>query len=232
MTGEVPPSAQRRLPHGYTNVTERLRGAVRKFYQGPEPRSRRQVEQAALTGLHGRFPVPRLLYSRETELCVVDVVGRHGQDALDDHDSGVAGAVLTVCGTLRRQLSEIGPGAVPGLPGSGPVIVHGDFGPQNLLVTPDGGTAVAVFDWEWAHLGDPVEDLAWAEWIVRMHHPAVVSLLDNLFAGYGERPPWSQRKAAMLEACQRMLEFGRRWGDPNAVLLWNNRISVTESFTE
>jgi aminoglycoside phosphotransferase (APT) family kinase protein len=28
-----------------------------------------------------------------------------------------------------------------------------------------------VVDWEFAHLGDPVEDLAWCEWIVRMHHP-------------------------------------------------------------
>jgi aminoglycoside phosphotransferase (APT) family kinase protein len=38
-------------------------------------------------------------------------------------------------------------------------IVHGDFRNGNLLVS-DAGLA-AVLDWELAHLGDPMEDLAW-----------------------------------------------------------------------
>ncbi|MEQ6903374.1 phosphotransferase family protein [Nocardioides sp. YIM 152588] len=40
-----------------------------------------------------------------------------------------------------------------------PRLVHGDFRLGNVLVAPDGVTA--VLDWELAHLGDPVEDLAW-----------------------------------------------------------------------
>lgn len=40
-----------------------------------------------------------------------------------------------------------------------PHVVHGDFRLGNLLVQPTGVTA--VLDWELAHLGDPVEDLAW-----------------------------------------------------------------------
>lgn len=40
-----------------------------------------------------------------------------------------------------------------------PRVVHGDFRLGNLLVEPTGVTA--VLDWELAHLGDPVEDLAW-----------------------------------------------------------------------
>ena len=40
-----------------------------------------------------------------------------------------------------------------------PVLVHGDFRNGNLVVVPDG--LRAVLDWELAHLGDPVEDLAW-----------------------------------------------------------------------
>lgn len=40
-----------------------------------------------------------------------------------------------------------------------PRLVHGDFRLGNLLLTPAGVTA--VLDWELAHLGDPVEDLAW-----------------------------------------------------------------------
>jgi aminoglycoside phosphotransferase (APT) family kinase protein len=38
-------------------------------------------------------------------------------------------------------------------------IVHGDFRPANMLV--EGGQVVALLDWEFAHIGDPVEDLGW-----------------------------------------------------------------------
>lgn len=40
-----------------------------------------------------------------------------------------------------------------------PVLVHGDFRVGNLMVGPDG--LRGVFDWEFAHIGDPMEDLAW-----------------------------------------------------------------------
>ncbi|GHE62782.1 tyrosine protein kinase:aminoglycoside phosphotransferase [Camelimonas fluminis] len=40
-----------------------------------------------------------------------------------------------------------------------PVLVHGDFRNGNLIIGPDG--VRAVLDWEIAHLGDPMEDLAW-----------------------------------------------------------------------
>jgi aminoglycoside phosphotransferase (APT) family kinase protein len=39
------------------------------------------------------------------------------------------------------------------------VLVHGDFRVGNLMVGPEG--LVGVFDWEFAHVGDPAEDLAW-----------------------------------------------------------------------
>lgn len=40
------------------------------------------------------------------------------------------------------------------------VLVHGDFKPGNALL--QDGRVVALLDWETAHLGDPVEDVAWA----------------------------------------------------------------------
>lgn len=40
-------------------------------------------------------------------------------------------------------------------------LVHGDYRTGNFLYTPDGEIA-AVLDWEMAHLGDPLEDLAWS----------------------------------------------------------------------
>src|SRR5262249_440580 len=39
------------------------------------------------------------------------------------------------------------------------VLVHGDFRVGNLMVGPGG--LVGVFDWEFSHVGDPAEDLAW-----------------------------------------------------------------------
>jgi aminoglycoside phosphotransferase (APT) family kinase protein len=40
-----------------------------------------------------------------------------------------------------------------------PVVSHGDFRVGNLAIGPDG--IVAVLDWEFAHLADPAEDVAW-----------------------------------------------------------------------
>jgi aminoglycoside phosphotransferase (APT) family kinase protein len=40
-----------------------------------------------------------------------------------------------------------------------PVLVHGDYRHGNLIIGPQG--VHAVLDWELAHLGDPLEDLAW-----------------------------------------------------------------------
>lgn len=47
------------------------------------------------------------------------------------------------------------------LPEDGPVtVVHGDFRTGNFLR--EGSDVRAVLDWEMVHLGDPVEDVAWA----------------------------------------------------------------------
>jgi aminoglycoside phosphotransferase (APT) family kinase protein len=40
-----------------------------------------------------------------------------------------------------------------------PVLVHGDAGPGNFLF--DQGHLTVLLDWELAHRGDPIEDLAW-----------------------------------------------------------------------
>ncbi|WP_250292115.1 phosphotransferase family protein [Frankia sp. CiP1_Cm_nod1] len=45
-------------------------------------------------------------------------------------------------------------------PPARPALVHGDFRPGNVLY--EGGRIVGLLDWEMAHVGDPVEDIAWA----------------------------------------------------------------------
>jgi len=48
------------------------------------------------------------------------------------------------------------------LPDQGPIrVVHGDYGPHNVLIGPD-CTVAAVVDWEISTLGDPLADLAYA----------------------------------------------------------------------
>ena len=71
---------------------------------------------------------------------------------------------------------------------SGPLtVVHGDFRIGNLLVTADGLSG--VLDWEFAHIGDPLEDLAWPmvrDW--RFENDALpvggVGQIDDFLAAY------------------------------------------------
>ena len=53
-----------------------------------------------------------------------------------------------------RHLAEAAPG-----PPERAVLVHGDLGPGNVLH--DGHAVTGLCDWELAHVGDPMEDLAW-----------------------------------------------------------------------
>jgi aminoglycoside phosphotransferase (APT) family kinase protein len=45
------------------------------------------------------------------------------------------------------------------------VVCHGDVGPGNFLH--DGRRVTALLDWEFSHLGDPMDDLGW--WVFRGH---------------------------------------------------------------
>lgn len=54
-----------------------------------------------------------------------------------------------------------------------PAIVHGDYRSGNFLFTEDGQIS-AILDWEMCHIGDPVEDIAWAVdpfWPMTRHLP-------------------------------------------------------------
>jgi aminoglycoside phosphotransferase (APT) family kinase protein len=54
-----------------------------------------------------------------------------------------------------------------------PAIVHGDYRSGNFLFTEDGRIS-AILDWEMCHIGDPMEDIAWAIdpfWPMTRHLP-------------------------------------------------------------
>lgn len=213
------------LPHGYTNDTQGDGAVVVKQYQGPDAAERRLREYAILERLRGRLPVPPLLGEHDGGLRMGFVSGVQGQELID---AGFARPVLRAGGEVLR---EIHAEAFPDAPGT--VLVHGDFGPNNLLLDPATFTVSAVLDWELAHPGDAVEDLAWCEWIVRMHHADQVAALDEFFDGYGHRPPWAERQAAMVAQCRMLLDMCRRWpGGGDAVRMWGHRLAVTAAWTE
>jgi aminoglycoside phosphotransferase (APT) family kinase protein len=67
-----------------------------------------------------------------------------------------------------------------------PTFVHGDFRLGNLAVDRNG--LVAVLDWEFAHVGDPVEDVAWP--IVRAWR---FSADEKRLGGVGDVEPYLER---------------------------------------
>lgn len=225
----------RPLRHSYTNRTLGDGTTVVKCYQGAGAIDRFEREQAVLRALQGQVPIPQILDSSDGRLTMTFMSGIHGQELLE---AGQGGAVLRACGTMLQRIHhQLDPGAIaalPSPPGEGHVLVHGDFGPQNVLLDPATLEITAVLDWEWAHLGDPVDDLAWCEWILRMHHPRLVSLLGFFFDSYGASiPPWPDRQEFMVGRCRSLLDLCRRHepGGP-AEAQWTDRLAVTEAWRE
>jgi aminoglycoside phosphotransferase len=219
------------LRHSYTNDTRGDGRVVVKRYEGPDAVARRDRERLMLVRLAGLLPVPALLdVDVSGELRMEFVVGVHGQELIE---AGTAGPVLRACGQMLRRIHDLDLAEVlPGQPHpAGAVLVHGDYGPNNVLLDSTTFAVTAVLDWEWAHPGDAVEDLAWAEWIVRMHHSSCVPALDEFFDAYRQRPSWQQRQAAMVAQCQRLLDVCHRWNSA-AVRVWQDRLEVTSAWVE
>jgi tRNA A-37 threonylcarbamoyl transferase component Bud32 len=216
----MPPVVGRQMLHGYTNASWRQGDRIYKRYRGLDALARLRVEVAHIEAVAGTVPVPAVVDAAEADLLVVFsfVPGKHGQELIDD---GQGTPVLRATGrTLRRLQAQH------------PRLAHDDYGPQNLLFEPDRLDVVAVLDWEFAHEGDELEDLAWAEWIVRAHHPRAVADLDALFDGYGEQPPWPLRQAAMLTRCEVLVTRAEIAGEQGAANLWRSRAAMTHAWHE
>ena len=90
-----------------------------------------------------------------------------------------------------RQLAEFDSG-----PPEQVVLVHGDLGPGNVLH--DGQRVTGLCDWELAHVGDPMEDLAWIT--VRAMLTPLVDI-DTAFGWY-DGPVDPERVRYWQLACQ------------------------------
>ena len=219
-----------RLPHGFTNKTTSEDDVVTKTYIGHGADDRFRTEVECLRALADILPVPPLLYAAERRLSLTRMSGVHGKDLIE-----VAECVVPSMVAMAQTLLLIHgtPVNLIELPGTGNTLIHGDYGPQNLLFSPSPDHVVGVLDWEWAHLGEPIEDLATVEWIVRTHHEEAREHLLAFFDAYGTRPAWEDRKATMLERCRRFERtdpvdrsgLGRR-------LWWQERARIVGSWVE
>jgi aminoglycoside phosphotransferase (APT) family kinase protein len=179
-----------------------------------------RTEVDAIRRTAGRVPAPCVIDIDEAGSTVTleRLPGRHGQELIDEE---AGDGVLEAAGRTLRALH-----ADP----EAPTWTHGDYGPQNLLYHVATLEVTGVLDWEFARRGLPISDLAWAEWIVRMHHPHAVRSLAYLFRGWGDEPSWGSRHAAMLDACRRFLVRAESMGDSQAAELWSRRRDITAAW--
>ncbi len=90
-----------------------------------------------------------------------------------------------------------------------PAIVHGDYRSGNFLFTPEGRIS-AILDWEMCHIGDPLEDAAWAIdpfWPITRHLP-----LDQSIAAW--------EAASGMKADRTALDWWRLFSAVKACAIW------------
>jgi aminoglycoside phosphotransferase (APT) family kinase protein len=160
-------------------------------------------EKAVLEALAGRLPVPRPFNgSTRGALRLPYIAGINGRELADLGDPGELMAEL---GRFLRALHEVDVGPFSGvLPGAGRVLVHGDFGHHNAIFETDRSYLIAVLDWEEAHLGGVVEDIAWCEWQFRSRHPRHEWAVRKLLDSYGDAPDAGRREEAVRSRLQEL----------------------------
>jgi hypothetical protein len=93
-----------------------------------------------------------------------------------------------------------------------PVLVQGDTGPGNFMYRD--GKVAGIIDWELAHLGDPMDDIAWLSWRTTQH--TFTHLPDRLReyeALSGNRIDEDRVRYYRVNACVRLASSGSgQWG--------------------
>ncbi|HEY2506939.1 MAG TPA: phosphotransferase [Streptosporangiaceae bacterium] len=257
MTGSEAQSRPEVMAHGYTHLTTRLGSVVTKAYRGPDAAARCGRETAALAALAGQLPVPPVIAAGRDSLQTRLLPGVHGQDLIAAGLAGpvlaacgdmlrrihalpipaaIAGLVdspashrpagASPSGTAPAGTAPAGTASASTAPGRA-ILVHGDYGPNNVLLDASATQVTAVVDWEWVHVGDSLEDLAWCEFIIRMHHPAEVAELARFYDAYGARPAWPDVHQMIMDRTRWMLQLCERWqpGGEQAAA-WQQRLEI------
>jgi hypothetical protein len=88
------------------------------------------------------------------------------------------------------------------------VLVQGDTGPGNFMY--DGARVTAIVDWELAHIGDPMDDIAWLSWrATQQGWPDFPARLREYEAASGIEVDPARVRYYRLNACARL---GPRFG--------------------
>lgn len=174
---------------------------VAKHHGGPDGADRAGAAAAALRhAARHDVQAPTLIAHDGADLVVV---------AVPDATSGAAllattpATVLHAVGAIARRIHALPPPPELPLPAAGPAAwVHGDLCPVNLLFGRD-QVLRAVLDWEDTHVGDPLQDLVWTEWLVRTWHAHAIEALPVLYAAHGRRVPDADARRTAMRACLR-----------------------------
>jgi aminoglycoside phosphotransferase (APT) family kinase protein len=165
--------------------------------KGPVPPDLKQTLVKIMVRLHSLPPMPELatltgaLNTEVWNLPMEHCVQRYIKDfqALFDREPHLPSpALASLFGWLLQN--------VPAMQGM-PVLLHGDIGFHNFLF--DDGRLTAVLDWEFGHLGDPAEDLAYA-----CNTLGAALDVGELLAEY--------RRAGGAEVSAERIRFFRIWG--------------------
>lgn len=206
-------------------------GVLVKRHGGPDGVARAAVAAVALRqAADSGLPVPavRAVAGRELRMEAVQG-GVSGAAALATWPAEVLAAI----GTFARDLHAVAPpdgvrrpDGVGDRAGDGAVWVHGDLCPVNVLFDADGALA-AVVDWEDSHVGEPLVDLAWTEWLVHTWHPRAVPQLPELYAAYDAgTPPADDRRRAMA-AC--LVRHRAREATSSGRAVWDQHLADLEA---
>ncbi len=218
-----PPLAEEPLPGGLTDRTVRAGATVRRPAGPWTP-----AVQALLVHLADKgFPAPRPHGTdgdgREVVSYIEGAAGLWPWPPVLTTDAGIA-AVGRAIRAYHEAVADFVPPAGArwqighSVPLPGEIICHGDLGPTNIIWR--GDELVGIVDWELAHPGPALEDLAWAA-------VALVPLVpDEALAGPGFTPDRPRRLAVLATAygCDDLA--GLLCAVLGILDSWNRRIAV------
>ncbi len=209
-------------------MTETDQGTIKR-YIGPGVMQRWQTELQLLQALEGQLPLPTLLnHTLEAEIHIQKMAGFPASDLITTENSPL---IMAALGNALQKLQSIPVQKLHNfLRGSGNVLTHGEYYLPNFTFVTQPLSLEAITEWEWAHLGEKVEDPAWMEWYVRMHVGKLIRDLPVFYEAYGVTPIWSERKDAMIMQVKRHLEFASMSGEKRTIQKWQNRLQLTSRF--
>ncbi len=163
-------------------VVRRARGSVAISQQIPDERTRRHFADKLAEGLAAihNLRLPQLeLYQKVSGKTLTQCL----REQIDGWRSYWTRKRLEPSVKLEALFAWLD-SHLPPDQGIAPTLVHGDYGFHNLIM--DEGEVTAILDWEFAHMGDPAEDVNYCRQFIERYVPFDYFLARYL--AHGGRP--------------------------------------------